>query len=117
MNAFYGHCLCHLARPFPAVTVPMCKTTGRFDVPESTASRAQIGVTYAIAGQSVALDVHELLQDVLDLDQITRVLHHFVDVLVCGWDFVEQHFGMPILDACHCPGQVLHAEERPRFGS
>ena len=43
------------------------------------------------------------------------MLHHFIDVLVRGRDLVEQHFRMPVLDACHRPAQVVHAEERSRF--
>src|SRR5256885_7873940 len=66
---------------------------------------------------SVTLDVHELFQDVLHFNEIPRMLHHLIDVLVCARNLVKQHFRMPVLDACHRPAQVIHTEERTRFGS
>ena len=36
--------------------------------------------------------------------------------LYAAGDLVEQYFRMPVLDARHRPAQIVHAEERPRFG-
>jgi len=63
----------------------------------------------------VALDVDELFQDVLHLNEIPGMVHHFIDVLVRGRNLVEQDFRMPVLDSCHRPAQIVHAEERARF--
>src|SRR6188768_1430373 len=69
----------------------------------------------SVPERSVALDVNELLQDVLDLNEVARVIHDFIDVLVRRRDLVEQHLRMPVLDACHRAAEVVHAEECARF--
>jgi hypothetical protein len=61
----------------------------------------------AASGASCALDVDELFQDVLHLNEIPRMLRRFIDVLVCGRDFVEQYFRRLGARCLRRPAQVV----------
>jgi hypothetical protein len=45
--------------------------------------------------ESVALHVDDLSEGVQGLDQVGRVCHHLIDVLVCPRDLVQERIGVP----------------------
>ena len=47
---------------------------------------------------SVAFDIDELPEHVLDLDKFAGVFHHLIDVFICARNFVEQHFRVTVFD-------------------
>src|SRR5258708_2229713 len=67
--------------------------------------------------QSVALDVDDLPQGVLDLDQVRRIGHHDVDVLIGAGDLVQESVGVPPFDALHGSVEFGSGELLPGGGT
>src|SRR5829696_6591409 len=70
-------------------------------VPRVSRGAGGTAVTRSAPYLLVALDVHQLPERVPDLDEVARVGHDDVDVLVGGRYLVEEGVAVPPLDAPH----------------
>jgi hypothetical protein len=66
--------------------------------------------------RSITLDVDQLVQPVPDLDQVSAVRHHLVDVLVRGRDLVQERRGVPKFDPGHRLAQLILGEQLASLG-
>ena len=58
----------------------------------------------------IAFDVYDLTQNVIDVDQLSTVLHHFVNVFVSLRDLIDERLRVTERYVAHRLFQIFHRE-------